>query len=310
VTSLCPMFWYGDVLRNSQFSRRVYVAHISLFAILLPISSTILPHYFLFFLLSLSCSSTFLPPFHSTPSLPLLSVIPSAHDLSNPISFHSLRKTPLQNPTNPSPSPIQLQYPQPQPIPTHENPRLQETAVPIPILTLSTPATYKPYIHKPTHQSPYKPQPNACDHDRYLISTLFSKEFSATSGGIHRIGVFPIHESTSLVRSSSMAWGIGGMRAGKGVASVRLLLAGMWGYGVCGLWIFWHGLNLGGGFFFFLGTGFMVLWVWCWCFWVFFDLFLCLLFYSFYPFFSLLPSPFSLLPSPSPSQASTQNHLP
>ncbi len=46
------------------------------------------------------------------------------------------------------------------------------------------------------------------------------------------------------------------MRAGKGVASVRLLLAGMWGYGVCGLWIFWHGLNLGGVFFFLSWDGF------------------------------------------------------
>lgn len=270
MTSLCPIFWYGDVLRNPQFSRRVYVAHISLFAILLPISSIILPRYFLFFLLSLSRSSTFLPPLHSTPSLPLLSVIPSAHDLSNPISFHSLRGNPPPKPNQPV-AIAHPTYPQTQPIPTHENPAFQETAVPIPILTLSTPATYKPYIHKPTHQSPYKPQPNACDHDRYLISTLFSKEFSATSGGIHRIGVFPIHESTSLVRSSSMAWGIGGMRAGKGVASVRLLLAGMWGCGdmefvVCGFSP-WFG-SLRGGFL--GGTGSMALWVWCWCFWVFF----------------------------------------
>lgn len=241
MTSRCPMFWYGDVLRNSQFSRRVYVAHISLFAILLPISSTILPHYFLFFLLSLSRSSTFLPPFHSTPPLFLLSVIPSAPDLSNPISSILYSKPPSKTQPTRRHRPSNLP-----PNPTHPNARktrLQETTGPIPILTLSTPATYKPYIHKPTLPThhPTKPQPNASDHERCLISTLFSKEFSATSGGIHRRGVFPIRESPSLVRSSSTAWGIGGMRAGKGVASVRLLLGwdvGIWGYGVCGLRIF------------------------------------------------------------------------
>lgn len=150
MTSRCPMFWYGDVLRNSQFSRRVYVAHISLFAILLPISSTILPHYFLFFLLSLSRSSTFLPPFHSTPPLFLLSVIPSAPDLSNPISSILYSKPPSKTQPTRRHRPIQLQYPPnpTQPIPTHENPPPRNSR-PHPYPHSINPG-YKHYIHKPT----------------------------------------------------------------------------------------------------------------------------------------------------------------
>ena len=63
------------------------------------------------------------------------------------------------------------------------------------------------------------------------------------------------------MRSSSTAWGIGGMRAGKGVASVRLLLG--WDVGIWSLWfvdfLAWFESLRGGG------TGFVVLWVWCWC---------------------------------------------
>jgi len=181
VTSLCPMFWYGDVLRNSQFSRRVYVAHISLFAILLPISSTILPHYFLFFLLSLSRSSTFLPPLHSTPSLPLLSVIPSAHDLYNPISSILYVKPPSK--TQPTRRHRPSNYSTP--IPTHENPAFQETAVPIPILTLSTPAINPIYTNLPyppiTLQNPSRTPPTTID----ILFLLYSvKNFLLHPAGV------------------------------------------------------------------------------------------------------------------------------
>jgi len=155
VTSRCPMFWYGDVLRNSQFSRRVYVAHISLFAILLPISSTILPHYFLFFLLSLSRSSTFLPPFHSTPPLFLLSVIPSAPDLSNPISSILYSKPPSKTQPTSRHRPIQLQYP-PNPTQPHPNARKPPSEKqPSPSLS----SLYQPRLHiNPIYTNlPYPP---------------------------------------------------------------------------------------------------------------------------------------------------------
>lgn len=133
MTSLCPMFWYGDVLRNSQFSRRVYVAHISLFAILLPISSIILPRYFLFFpSLTLLVPPRFLH--HSIPLLLFFSFLSStsAHDLSNPISFHSLRGNPPPKPNQP----VAIAHPTTvPPNPTHPNarkPRLPRNSRPHP----------------------------------------------------------------------------------------------------------------------------------------------------------------------------------
>jgi len=156
VTSLCPMFWYGDVLRNSQFSRRVYVAHISLFA-----SSP--PHLFNHPSTSLSLfPSLTLLLLHVSPTASFHPFSPSPFCHQHPLLIYLTPSHPFST-QNPPPKPNQPvaiahpTYPQTQPIPTHENPRLQETTAPIPILTLSTPATYKPYIHKPIHPSPYKP---------------------------------------------------------------------------------------------------------------------------------------------------------